>query len=717
MNNTQTPSPSDDKLVYYWTEINESNAELFGQKCARLAHAKAASIPVPPFFAITAEGVKRILENDGIFDALKDEMQRTCLLLEKETGRSFTDPDNALITAVRSGDPFSMAGAMFSYLNVGINERSLPALIEEYGDEPAVLHMYLDSLVDHAFMVENHSKDAFAEVLEGLRQNPTEVSVFHELIAKAKAKISSFPDDSLAHCYDAIRSVALSWLNFATSVFREEMELEQNIYPSIFVQQMVFGNLSNSAFLACCTHNPINGRNLLHGEFALGTEGRKMMRAVGPERLPMKKLKFHFPDISAELDTWSKQMEQLYRRPQDTEAIIERNKLHFVQIVDAHLSPTARRIIKREFRSANILKPKENIPPIPGIQRTRVIKTSKVRPDIKLETIAQGQPTYPGAVEGRLALSVDDAIRMGVRRWKKTILLLTEPDERVLPILLKRQIDGFATTYGSTHDAAAVMLSHVPAIMSTNAKTEKNNYLLCPDDSKIPAGARVIMDGKKGKIYRAPQFSNILVDDKPILITPHDLSGYEIEKETRQQYGDMSYEQLLQEHSRFVGKIESMSGTKMSSYMPTDKKHALEFARLELITHFIHIMIFEQADELDISISEVQLDVAVTDGSLDRVPGLEHKNIAIERKKDNVILIVGSEVAYEFDSIESAAYSDKEISDLMALLKSEDIPASYYVQQAKLSRHTQSITTKCIEFPSHYMERTITQLQVFETNS
>jgi hypothetical protein len=340
-----------------------------------------------------------------------------------------------------------------------------------------------------------------------------------------------------------------------------------------------------------------------------------------------------------------------------------------------------------------------------------------VRPDLKLETIAQGQPTYPGAVEGRLALSVDDAIRMGVRRWKKTILLLTEPDERVLPILLKRQIDGFATTYGSTHDAAAVMLSHVPSIMSTNAKTEKNNYLLCPDGSKIPAGSRVIMDGKKGKIYRAPQFTNILVDDKPILITPHDLSGYEIEKKARLQYGDMSYEQLLQEHSRFVGKIESMSGTKMSSYMPTDKKHALEFARLELITHFIHIMIFEQADELDISISEVQLDVAVTDGSLDRVPGLEHKNIAIERNKDNVTLIVGSEVAYEFDSIESSAYSDKEISNLMALLKSEDIPATYYVQQAKLSRHTQSITTKCIEFPSHYMERAITQLQVFETKS
>ncbi len=717
MNNIKAPSPSDTRLVYYWTEINESNADLFGQKCARLAHAKAASISVPPFFAITAKGVKLILENDGIFDALKDEMQRTCLLLEEETGRSFTNPDNALITAVRSGDPFSMAGAMFSYLNVGINERSLPALIAEYGDEPAVLHMYLDSLVDHAFMVENHPKEDFAEVLEGLRKNPTEVSAFRELIAKAKEKITSFPDDSLSHCYDAIRSVALSWMNFATSAFREEMEVEKDIYPSIFVQQMVFGNLPNSAFLTYCTHDPINGRNLLHGEFALGTEGRKMMRAVGPERMPMKKLELHFPDISDELEAHVRQMEQLFRRPQDIEAIIERNKLHFVQIVDAHLSPTARRKIKREFRSSNILKPNENISPIPGIQRTRVIKTSKVRPDIELETIAQGQPTYPGAVEGRLALSVDDAIRMGVRRWKKTILLLTEPDERVLPILLKRQIDGFATTYGSTHDAAAVMLSHVPAIMSTNAITEKNNYLLCPDDSKIPAGARVIMDGKKGKIYRAPQFTNILMDDKPILITPHDLSGYEIEKETRREYGNKSYEELLQDHSRFVGKIESMSGTKMSSYMPADKKHALEFARLELITHFIHIMIFEQADTLDISISEVQLDVAVADGSLDRVPGLEHKNIAIERNKDNVVLIVGSEVSYEFDTIESTAYSNREITDLMALLKSKGIPATYYVQQAKLSRHTQSITTKCIEFPSHFMERAITQLQVFEAKS
>ena len=77
----------------------------------------------------------------------------------------------------------------------------------------------------------------------------------------------------------------------------------------------------------------------------------------------------------------------------------------------------------------------------------------------------------------------------------------------------------------------------------------------------------------------------------------------------------------------------------------------------------------------------------------------------------------GAPVAYEFDTIESAAYSDAEISNIMKFLKDADIPANYYVQQAKLSRHTQSITTKCIEFPSHFLERAITQLQLFETKT
>jgi hypothetical protein len=481
------------------------------------------------------------------------------------------------------------------------------------------------------------------------------------------------------------------------------------------VQQMVFGNLVNSAFLAFCTHNPISGQSHLFGDFALGTEGRRMMRGIGPKRQDVRKLVEAFPEIAAQLDKSVAQLETLFRRPQDIEAIIERNRLHFVQIMDAHLSPAARRSIRNEFREQGLLKRDENIPPIPGIQRTRVIETSKLAPDVDLIPIASGKPIHPGVVEGHLALSVDDAIRLGMRLGKKTILLLSEPDERVLPLLLKRQIEGFAAMYASTHDAAAAMVSHVPAVMGVSGHTEGSNYLICFDGTKIQAGQRIILDGTRGHFYEASESTKVLIiEDKPILITNHDLSGYEIERETREKYRDISYEDLINLHAKFVGKIEHISGSKRVSQMPGQSANAVKYVELELITHYVHIMINEKADALGITFREAQLDVAVADGTLDRVPGLEHKEIVLERSKGNIILILASEVFYEYETIESIAYSEEEISELMSSLKNAEIPANLYVKQTKLSRHTQSISTTCLEFPAEYLEKVVVHLQLFD---
>ncbi len=704
-----------EKFVYHWDEITTRNEQLFGQKCSRLAIARQAGLPVPPFFAITQDGVRRILENGSVPEELGEEVDHFISRLEADTGRSFGETGVPLILAIRSGDPFSMAGAMFSYLNVGLNRATLPALVEEYGEEAPFLHMYLDSLVDFASMVEGKSPDEMEEVLTGLRNDRIDANRMRKLVDTAGEFAPGFPQRCRDHLDVALKAVAFSWQNFSTSAFREEMHVASDVYPSIFIQQMSFGNLSNSAFLALCTRNPIDGKRSLHGDFAYGTEGRRMMRGIGPVRYHIDKLGELFEDLPPLLERYTDQIENLFFRPQDIEATVERGQLNFVQIVDAHLTSSARRKIVTEMRGEGILARDQQIPPIPGIRRTRVIKTHRLRPDVSLKRIARGHPSHPGAVEGRLALCADDAIRLGKRGTTSIILLLSDPDERILPMLLKRQIDGFAARYHSAHDSAAAMLCHVPAIMSVNAQVEGNNFLI-GERSKIAAGQRIILDGNSGELFEAPPSKEIvLIEDKPILVTPHDLVGYELEEETRRKYLDRSYDELLQEHARFVAQLGDARGDEIGPTLP--REEAVDFARRELITHYIHLMIFEKAQEKDLSYFGAQLDVALADGSLDRVPGLEHKRIALERDGRRVTLILGTSVSYEMDTIEEMAFSNAEIEDTVRMLKEDGVEVDRYVKQSKLSRHTQYISTTCIEFDDENIGEVVKRLRQIEAIS
>jgi pyruvate,orthophosphate dikinase len=704
------------KLVYYWDEISAENEHLFGQKCARLAEAKRAGLPVPPFFAISMTGVRQIIHREGIDRNLNAQICVCLRWLEEETGCSFADPTRPLVAAVRSGDPFSMAGAMFSYLNVGINELTIPALIEQYKNELPFYQMYLDSIVDHAFVVEEQPHEDFSEILDGIDSLAGNEEQLLALIESARGKTPSFPEDANVHLIDAIIAVAMSWLNYATSAFREEMELNQDVFPSIFVQQAAFGSLANSGFLAFCTHNPVTGEHALHGDFALGTEGRRMMRGIGPERFPIGELGQHFPEIAKQIEEYSERIERHFRRPQDIEAIVERSELKLVQIVDAHLAARARRAIVADFRARGVIGEKENIPPVPWIRRTRVIKTYKLRPEVELVPIAQGVPTHPGAVGGRLALNVEDAIRLGVRRGDRTILIIKKPDERVLSVLLRRQVEGFATTYASTHDSAAAMLSHVPSVMSMKIQTEGDNYLIAPDGERIPAGKRMILDGTAGCLYVAPPFSEVaLIEDKPILVTPHELISYEIEEQTRARYQDRDYGELLRAHAEHVARIKSYSGAAGARNMLEDD--TIEYANLELITHFIHIMIYEKAAELGLSYADAQLDVAVEDGSLDRVPGLEHKRIALERRGDDILLVIGTEVSYEDEFIESMAYTREQLRRLQDQLTQDGIETRLFTEQKKLSRHTQFVLTTFLGFAERDLQRVVIRMRRLENSS
>ena len=119
-----------DKYVYDFSEGNKDMRELLGGKGANLAEMTRIGLPVPPGFTITTE-VCNYYSANGAYPEGVDALIETALQqLEKNTGKSFGDPDDPLLVSVRSGARASMPGMMDTVLNLGLNDTTIQGVIK-----------------------------------------------------------------------------------------------------------------------------------------------------------------------------------------------------------------------------------------------------------------------------------------------------------------------------------------------------------------------------------------------------------------------------------------------------------------------------------------------------------------------------------------------------------------------------------------------------------
>ncbi len=92
------------KYVYQFSEGNGNMRELLGGKGANLAEMTNLGMPVPPGFTISTEACTRYYDDDR---AVAPEIQQEILAylekLEKQTGKTFGDPENPLLVSVVPG--------------------------------------------------------------------------------------------------------------------------------------------------------------------------------------------------------------------------------------------------------------------------------------------------------------------------------------------------------------------------------------------------------------------------------------------------------------------------------------------------------------------------------------------------------------------------------------------------------------------------------------
>ena len=190
------------KMIYYFgakkCDGDGTMKALLGGKGANLAQMTKIGLPVPPGFTITTQVCIDYYKHGKKFPkGLEDDVASAMKLMEKETGKKFGDPKNALLVSVRSGARDSMPGMMDTILNLGLNDDTVKGLAAATGNPRFAydsyrrfIQMYGDVVMGVQKRHENEH-DPFEETMEGLKHqlgvhNDTDLTEEHlrELIKR-----------------------------------------------------------------------------------------------------------------------------------------------------------------------------------------------------------------------------------------------------------------------------------------------------------------------------------------------------------------------------------------------------------------------------------------------------------------------------------------------------------------------------------------------------
>ena len=131
--------PSENEFVVPCTSSATHAEQAISQKAAILLKLCQLGYPVPDFVVLTAQAY---IERDHALDEhLADALKQ----LEVLTGQNLGEVKNPLVFAIRCATGHYIPGVMDTYLNVGVSERTLPALEKTYGELPA-RKMFLNNL-------------------------------------------------------------------------------------------------------------------------------------------------------------------------------------------------------------------------------------------------------------------------------------------------------------------------------------------------------------------------------------------------------------------------------------------------------------------------------------------------------------------------------------------------------------------------------------------
>ncbi len=438
---TEVTKEKTNKWVYLFEEGPGDNKELLGGKGAGLCEMTRAGLPVPAGLVVTTEACNAFFENDknfpdGMWEQVKDGLKK----IEEKVGKRFGDKKNPLLVSVRSGAAFSMPGMMDTVLNLGLNEETVQGLATQTGDLRFALDAYrrFASLFGEIVMGVAHAKfervlDRFKAQTTGGRDTDLKADDLREIITAEKQIIlteqQAIPEDPYEQLRVAIAAVFNSWMGRRAIDYRRVNRIPDSLGTAVNVQAMVFGNMgAGSGTGVAFTRNPSTGKKELYGEYLLNAQGEDVVAGIRTPN-PISQLKKELPAVYEQFASIADLLERHYHDMQDCEFTIERGKLWMLQTRTGKRSGAAAVRIAVEMEYEKLIDRATAVQRVTPEQLDQLLHPT-VDPKTNATVLATGLPASPGAAQGQVVFSPDDAEELA-REGAKVVLVRqeTSPDD------------------------------------------------------------------------------------------------------------------------------------------------------------------------------------------------------------------------------------------------------------------------------------------------
>ena len=520
------------KYVYLFEEGKAEMRSLLGGKGANLAEMTNIGLPVPPGVTITTEACNEFYAVGKEFPAgMVEELQEKITLLEAKSGKKFGSEENPLLLSVRSGAVFSMPGMMDTILNLGLNDKTVEAMIKATQNERFALDCYRRFIQMFSGVVLGVEHYNFEAVIEDIKED-LGVTFDHEIDAPNMRKLvaeykkivkmetkEEFPQDPMDQLLLSIRAVFASWNNQRANIYRKIHGIPDHLGTAVNVQSMVFGNMGNDCGTGVAfTRNPSTGERRLYGEYLINAQGEDVVAGIRTPQ-PISKLQEEMPEVYEQFVNICANLENHYKDMQDIEFTIEGGKLFILQTRNGKRTAAAAIRVAVEMEKEGFIDKKTAIQRVQPEQLDQLLHR-RIDPNAKLEVIAKGLPASPGAASGKVVFDADIAEKL-TKEGEKVLLVRTETTPDDIHGIVAAQ--GILTSRGGMTSHAAVVARGMGKCCVCGCEAVKINYAakqFTIGAILIKEGDLVSIDGTAGTVMlgEVPMIDPQLSDDFQTLL-------------------------------------------------------------------------------------------------------------------------------------------------------------------------------------------------------
>jgi pyruvate,orthophosphate dikinase len=528
---TEGKAAKSGRMIYYFgakkCDGDGTMKPLLGGKGANLAQMTKIGLPVPPGFTITTQVCIDYYKHGKKFPkGLEEDVASAMKLMEKETGKKFGDPKNALLVSVRSGARDSMPGMMDTILNLGLNDETVKGLAEATGNPRFAydsyrrfIQMYGDVVMGVQKRHENEH-DPFEAAMEGLKHQlgihddtGLDESHLRELIKRYLHLIKErtgkgFPQDPFVQLMGAVGAVFGSWMNERAIIYRRKYKIPDEWGTAVNIQSMVFGNMGDDCATGVAfTRDPATGEDVFYGEYLVNAQGEDVVAGVRtPKPVAEMKHETMFAGTYKELEKVRQTLEKKFGDVQDFEFTVEKKKLYMLQTRHGKRTALAYVKIAHDMVKQKLMTAEHAIQSADPDALSQLLAPIFDRADYELarksgRLLTSGLPAGPGAATGQLVFTAAKAEELA-NSGKKVVLARVETSPEDLRGMIAAE--GILTSRGGVSSHAALVARQMGKVCVAGAGAIQIDYgrgtLTCAGKT-LKEGDAISINGSTGEVF------------------------------------------------------------------------------------------------------------------------------------------------------------------------------------------------------------------------